>query len=328
MLLRTIADKQGELVFSDHFPVAVQPLLIPGAVCYGTSGPFGHLLYQALHTPHFSLWHRVYYLQRFASFTCIHAQPALKMVFQLNGSLNYYSAALGPQEFHEHAYNLCFVPSVHNKMMFRKEGLYSHLEIHITETQLQHLMDGFPVLNSFVQCIHQQQPALLMRVHQVATYAMMHTIRELLFHMNNNDEQHLVLQNKCEELLITCLRNMTEHPRTRAIRIPPKEIDALYYARDLLQQHIHLPGLPEHLAAQVQLSDYKLKNGFQQLYNTSPAEYLHHLRMEKAMTMLYEEHQNMYDVAEQTGYTNVNSFITAFKRYYHVSPVIYGKQVK
>ncbi len=325
MLLRTIADKQGELVFTSQCPAALQHVQVPGADCYSTSGPFGHLLYQQLHTPLFTVWYRHYLLKRFATFTCISGQPLVTLAFQVSNSLQYSSAALGTQEFHERGYNLCFVPSIHDKLLFRKEGLYSLLEMHINTAQLQQLVTAYPILHSFLENIQQQQACLLMRAHQVSTPQILHIIEQLLSQKFSGENTETYRQSKCEELLSACLKNMTEHPRLKSARIPNKEIDALYAARSILTEHIQQPGFPMHLASQVKLSEYKLKNGFLQLYNSTPAEFLHQLRMERAMRLLYEEQCNIYDVAEQTGYTNVKSFITAFKRYYHVSPVIYTK---
>lgn len=325
MLLRTIADKQGELVFTPQCPAALQHVQVPGADCYSTSGPFGHLLYQQISMPYCTIWLRHYLLQRYATFTCISAQPAITLVLQLTNSLQYTSAALGMQEFHERAYNLCFVPSVHDKLLFRKEGLYSRLEIHMDAGQLQQLVTVYPKLNPFIENIQQQQAGLLMRAHQVSTPQILHIVEQLLSGKFSGENTEIYRLSKCEELLSACLKNMTENPRLKPARIPLKEIDALYAARSILTAHIQQPGFPLHLAGQVNLSDYKLKNGFLQLYNSSPAEFLHQLRMERAMRLLYEDRCNIYDVAEQTGYTNVKSFITAFKRYYHVSPVIYTK---
>lgn len=63
----------------------------------------------------------------------------------------------------------------------------------------------------------------------------------------------------------------------------------------------------------------KLKQGFKQRYNTSIYTYVIKLKMEKAETMLAENH-TVKEMAEILGYKSVSHFISTFKKTFGYTP--------
>lgn len=104
------------------------------------------------------------------------------------------------------------------------------------------------------------------------------------------------------------------------------EIERIERARNVLCDQLHMPLTVDYLATTVGMNEHKLKEGFRQLFDTTPARMLLDLRMRKAMTLL-EAGQQVAQAAWQVGYKYPNNFTVAFTRYYGRSPKsIFGKK--
>ena len=75
-----------------------------------------------------------------------------------------------------------------------------------------------------------------------------------------------------------------------------------------------------NLAAKVNLSEKYLTNFFKEQLGESFQNYLEKIRMEKAVWLMKQTELTIAEIAIETGYSNVNTFYKAFKRYSGVSP--------
>jgi AraC family transcriptional regulator, transcriptional activator of the genes for pyochelin and ferripyochelin receptors len=101
------------------------------------------------------------------------------------------------------------------------------------------------------------------------------------------------------------------------------DIPAIREARHIIEvsirDHICIPDLAEKCG----LNEFKLKQGFRELYNTSPYKYLVHLRLQLARTLLEDTDLTINQIADRIGFESYNGFSTAFKKAYKLSPTIY-----
>lgn len=79
------------------------------------------------------------------------------------------------------------------------------------------------------------------------------------------------------------------------------------------------PSLPE-LARLVQLSEFKLKVGFKELYGTTVFGYLRERRMERALQLLEQEKISIYEASLMTGYSNPSHFAAVFRDKFGLNP--------
>ena len=79
-------------------------------------------------------------------------------------------------------------------------------------------------------------------------------------------------------------------------------------------------------ANQLPIEEFKLKNGFRELFGNGVYEYLRSERMQMARSLLNESNRSIKEIASMTGYRSVNSFIKAFKKLYGVTPGDFRKQ--
>jgi AraC-like DNA-binding protein len=82
----------------------------------------------------------------------------------------------------------------------------------------------------------------------------------------------------------------------------------------------------QELARQVGINEFKLKNGFKELFQTTVFGYLSDVKLQNAKQQLLEG-VPIKSVAEALGYSSVQHFGNAFRKKFGVSPgkVRYGQ---
>jgi AraC-like DNA-binding protein len=101
------------------------------------------------------------------------------------------------------------------------------------------------------------------------------------------------------------------------------DIDRLHRAREILISQLDHPPNLLSLAHQVELNDFKLKQGFRQIFGTTVFGYLRDYRLEQARLLLIEEQLSVQQVAQAIGYRHSGHFAKAFKQKFGISPKAY-----
>lgn len=94
----------------------------------------------------------------------------------------------------------------------------------------------------------------------------------------------------------------------------PQDEQRLELARAWMIEHLGESFSLSALALAAGLSEYKLKQGFQRRFNTTPGQMLLKLRMARAQILLEQGYQ-VGQAAWQVGYRHANNFSVAFQRY-------------
>lgn len=148
---------------------------------------------------------------------------------------------------------------------------------------------------------------------------------QLLERLQQQGDDALMLQINALNLLAQH-RHLLEEARERPLH--PRDDMQLEQARDWMLAHLDEPFSLSTLAMAVGLSDYKLKQGFSQRFNTTPGQMLLQMRMEKAHRLLEQGYQ-VAQAGWQVGYRHANNFSVAFQRYFGRPPsAVVGKPLK
>lgn len=138
----------------------------------------------------------------------------------------------------------------------------------------------------------------------------------LLERLQQQRDDALMLQIHALNLLAQH-RHLLDEARERPLH--PRDDMQLEQARDWMLAHLDEPFSLSTLAMAVGLSDYKLKQGFSQRFNTTPGQMLLQMRMEKAHQLLEQGYQ-VAQAGWQVGYRHANNFSVAFQRYFGRQP--------
>lgn len=93
---------------------------------------------------------------------------------------------------------------------------------------------------------------------------------------------------------------------------------------NLIMQHLHDKGLDiPFLCTELCMSRTKLYNKIKQLTGKNIKEYITRIRMERAKELIGTSGQTFTEIAEQTGYSTLRYFSTAFRQYTGLTPSQY-----
>ncbi len=137
--------------------------------------------------------------------------------------------------------------------------------------------------------------------------------------------KQMYLEGKVLELTALQFAQFAEEDTARqhAPRLKQDEIERLYHARDILIHRLDHPPSILSLAHQVGLNDFKLKQGFRQVFNTTVFGYLRDYRLEQARLLLAENQLTVQQVARAIGYTHSGYFAKAFRQKFGIGPKAY-----
>lgn len=323
MQFKLFAENYEEFVFTDQLPDMLEQYAIPGAAVSVASVPFGNVLFQLLEQDGIVIRIQHYLLHQQCTLILLEYTPALKLRFHLNNHIKCHIEGLGNIIFYEQGYNLLYIPFRNSRLHFQWPGSYSLVDIHYPLQTLSKKLPPLILMNDFQQKVAQQQPAILIPVNQVADRHLLFRINQLL---HAGKKSSSVLASKSNNLLHYCLQKIAEQPDEQPVTLSLAEAHAMYQARTLMQNNLQRHWTIKELTLLTGLSDYKLKTGFQQLYHSTPFDYLRDLRMEKAWQLLPGKKHTVSQVAKMVGYTNLSAFSKAFKKYHGITARKRGKE--
>ncbi|NOU88392.1 response regulator [Paenibacillus sp. LMG 31460] len=117
--------------------------------------------------------------------------------------------------------------------------------------------------------------------------------------------------------VLQCFEADIEHERSDSRETMTRQIRK--FVEDHLSHDVSIQAIADHLYLhRVYVSKiFKLKTG------ETLSEYIHRIRMEKAINLLKSSDDMVYEIAAQLGYQRAHSFINVFKKHYGVTPQEY-----
>jgi len=141
----------------------------------------------------------------------------------------------------------------------------------------------------------------------------------------NENFKSVFYQAKMTELLVNFFCEPEQPPRMQCPFLNnEKAVLKIKQVKDILIENMEDPPQIKTLSEQVNLSEYKLKQGFKKIYGATPSAYLLNYKLEKSKKMLRQDKMSVQEVACKIGYDNPSHFISAFKKKYNITPKKYS----
>lgn len=102
--------------------------------------------------------------------------------------------------------------------------------------------------------------------------------------------------------------------------LKPDDRDRIHQAKDILLRNLSQPPSVLELARQVELNEFKLRQGFHELFGTTVFGYLRQHQMQEAQRLLLERQITVAGVAATVGYASRTAFNAAFSKQFGMSP--------
>lgn len=298
-----------------------QPLLDPYAeTCSKViTGSFGTILYKQINGYYNTYRHYHCFIRQPADVPCLEMEDRPFICVNLKNTI--FLKPVGNMElpFYEWGSNMIYQPAEPGQVLFKKEGDYSFVTIHIEPSWMEQYVQSYNAGESFLKAAIEKRPALLCAANFPANIPMRTAISDILYY-DYADRYFLVyLAVKFQEFLLPFLQQSLQVvPLT--IPVSENEAEALYRVKERLLAQLHLPHVLEDLAQFAHLSEYKLKYGFRQVYGMGPLDFLHEIRMKKAYELVADTLLPYDVIAATIGYQSVTTFFNQFKKYAGISP--------
>jgi AraC-like DNA-binding protein len=200
---------------------------------------------------------------------------------------------------------------------------YKFFEVHFTAPFFLELAkDSSPLLMQFAEKVQTGSIAELSKDNLPISFAMHQCIHEIMNNQLTGGLKLLFLQSKCIELL-TLQVQMFEDNVSKSSSVICKsdyDKDCIHYAKDYLIQHAQEPPSLIELAKIAGVNEFKLKQGFREVFNTTVFGYLSDYKLNQAQKLLLGGHMPIKEIAEQLGYSSVQHFNNAFRKKFGVPP--------
>ncbi|ALM47703.1 hypothetical protein AMR72_01580 [Flavobacterium psychrophilum] len=255
--------------------------------------------------------------------------PYVEMYFSLKGSRDiYFTQSKQRDSVREGYHNLYYIPDTE---FYIEPSVNDYenisLQVQFTEDYFKRFLPiGHPLFSTFVEQIDDKELSILSHSDLQITPEM-YTILNDIVHC---DKEGVIKQLFIETSVLKLLLLQFEQYETTFVKKEYKsvkvyDIEKLQLVRRLLEENISDNHSLTELSRKSGLNDFKLKKGFKELFGATVFGYLRDLRMTTARDLLIGTSQSIAEIAEQCGYVYVQSFSTAFKSKYGITPEKFRK---
>lgn len=284
------------------------------------SGPFGSLLFHEIANENFSIRHNEYRVEEDIDLSTDISMQSLGLHYTLKNNIRFVIKGFPEGFILKHQYNMVYVPQIEWEYMFRRSEEYACFGIHFTTDYLQRCSETFPLLPDFLKNIKTKTPAFISPHHPSATPEMMAVIQNILFCNYTGTLKRMYLDSKVPELLLLSLQHVANDTPALKIALKDGDLRKIQHVKEYIILHMDNPGTIKELAHEVGINDFKLKNGFKQMYGTTVFGLLLDERMKKAKMLLQDTSFSIQEISIMTGYKNLSNFTAAFKRKFGYPP--------
>lgn len=327
MNLFTIKSSAGNRISVVPMTDATHPQLLQGAKAFQTESDFGDMLFQNVSSRSAGLWYSIYRMPREEVIYGTVEDPVFEAHITLKDRY-VQSARINRDEIYRTGQlNITAAPFIENKVFFPKDGEYITFDIHPSDALLQNLAQDFPGLYEFLNKLEQkpQYPISLFPTPVFASPEINQLIFKILAHLKSPNYKKIYFEILLQELFMLILLRQ-EQIKWRHWKIKPRDIEALHCTREfIIKEGLEydsedLYDTAIQLAEKSNLSLFKLKNGFKQLFGTTPYQLLLETRLHRARELLKDTDASILAIALEIGYQSAESFSKAYKNLFKVAP--------
>jgi AraC family transcriptional regulator, transcriptional activator of the genes for pyochelin and ferripyochelin receptors len=235
-----------------------------------------------------------------------------------------YLEELGTIRIREGQYNLLYAPEFNLEILQENSKEYIGLGLIYPIHVLQEMAPYFPWLAAFLDKVHAGQSALLQPEHSWITGEIQDAVYRILHCPVNITSYPIYIDSLVKALLFHLLWQCVQ--QQPASHYSHYEVEGIYAARDMIRKNLRYHYVIPEIAQKVGLNEFKLKNGFREVFGNGVYEYLYSERMIEARSLLSDPCRSVKEVAALSGYRSVNSFIKAFKKKYSLTPGEFRKR--
>ena len=229
--------------------------------------------------------------------------------------------------FHHYIY---FTPeNADIEIYFQKKICYKNLDIYVSKDYFHQLADNNRSLQDFIYKIDQNQPASLFPEGLPITPQMMGILLEIKKCTLEGFYRDYFVKSKILNLLLLIFeftKNIQNETATKnKLSITTYEVHQLMEVKKFIEDNLKSFYTIEQLSLKFGINEFKLKNGFKELFGDGVFHYASKLRMKEALYLIKNSDFSIKEIAYHLGYASPSSFSVAFKNEMGMGPSYYRK---
>ncbi|NML21461.1 helix-turn-helix transcriptional regulator [Pseudoflavitalea sp. G-6-1-2] len=253
--------------------------------------------------------------------------PVVEMNFVMQGNIVQRNSFMKEEvPFAQGYHNIMYNQGHWEQNRFYGAGVHCNFTVNIAKHRFMELMlPHSAALDGITDNILANKPFVKHQTAKKITPAMSCLIASLWQQQYIGPLRNLHFETKVLELLLLQWNQLNDTAPVYSVLKQPGDKDKIYAARELLLQMKDAPPTLQQLARLCYTNEYKLKNGFKELFNDTVFGYLNTVKLEEAKTLIQNTHKSIAEIAADCGYANPQHFSRAFKKKYGITPGVLRK---
>lgn len=316
MVLST--NQQDHLLLTAEVPAELSRHYIPGSTVTALRNGHGQLMLQELNSSVCQLYYATFRMEKKTVFKIRDDGPLLSLYVALQNDRHLDMEGLGSIHFKEGQFNLLYSPDYALSSPLEAGREYIGISLRYRMEVLEEMRCYFPKVGVLIEKLRRGEPAMLLEDHGWVTREIQDTIHRIVHGPKEQPSYPVYFELLVKTLLFhLLLQSVQRQPRSPYSHY---EINGIHEAREMISRNLKYHYRIPEIAQKVGLNEFKLKNGFREVYGDGLYEYLLTERMRQARDLLHDAGRNIKEIAGMMGYKSVNSFIKAFKRKFNQTP--------
>lgn len=313
----------GHLLVKPGAPDEFNSLVVPGSEVAYAEGDYGTILFQEIHAGDITILYNIYQIKEDIAIDFRSSQSNLRAHIALKNDSLYYISGVGDFYLSEGQFNIADSPVTEGTYFLERDQEYRTVHIIFPPDFFGKLPPVFFYLQEWFSS-DQPRPRMLFKVHSWLSSELKDVISKIL-HCNYTGELLEFYRDlKAREFLCLALTPHNGHS-VPVVRLTRHNIEMIRESKHILDN-----GMGRHLtitsiAEEIGMNEFKLKAGFKQVFGISMFDYMIKVRMQAARNLLLETDKPIKEIAMLTGYSTKQSFLNAFKKYFHDTPGSFRK---
>lgn len=313
----------GPIITQPVVPEILSPLLIPGSEAASAEGSYGRILLQEIQAGEITIVYNIYQVEEDLAIDFRCTPGTLQTHVALKSDSQYYIRGIGDLYLSEGQFNILDAPELEGTYFLESGREYRTFHVVCSSQFLDKLLPTFRYLEEWLAS-DSPRPRLLFKTHSWLSAQLKDIIDRILNNSYPEEQQQLYRELKARELLFLTLTPGSREI-TPAVRLTRRNTLLIHESKHILDTNFDQHITTGTVAQQVGMNEFKLKAGFKQVFGISMFDYLMKTRMQAARNLLLETDKPIKEIAALTGYATKQSFLNAFKRYFHDTPGSFRK---
>ena len=314
----------GPIMLHPGVPNSLLSASIPGSDASSAEGAYGKILFQKIPAGEITILYNIYQVEEDVAIDFRCTPGAMQTHVALKNDSHYSINGIGELYLAEGQFNMVDSAKLEGSYFLEKGNEYRTLHMIFSSQFLDKLFPAYQYLEEWLAS-DSPQPRVLFKIHAWLSEQLKNVINNLLYCSYPSDEQRQFYREiKAMEFFCLGLNNGSGEI-TQAVKLTRRNVELIHASKHIMDtnfdQHITIASI----ARQTGMNEFKLKAGFKQIFGISMFEYLMKTRMQTARNLLLETDKPIKEIAVLTGYATKQSFLNAFKRYFHDTPGAFRK---